>query len=120
MDDEPIQIQQRLDDAERKVIRLVNRIKNNRNRACFQNILAFANREESKMEMDELTVTIDELVNRGIMRDEGKIGKESFVIVMKDILENVIIPETQENVNGDETDYVGDGIIPEIQDLKNL
>ena len=54
------------------------------------------------------------LVNRGIMRDEGKIGKESFVIVLKDILRDVILPETQENVNGD----VGDGIIPETQDLK--
>ena len=52
------------------------------------------------------------------MRDEGKIGKESFVIVLNDILKDVIIPETQENVNGDETDYVGDGIIPETQHLK--
>ena len=69
--------EQRLNDVERKVIRLVTRIKNNRNRACFQNILSFANREE----LDELKETIDKLVNRGIMRDEGKAGKESFFVL---------------------------------------
>ena len=109
--------EQRLNDVERKVIRLVTRIKNNRNRACFQNILSVANREEIKMELDELKETIDKLVNRGIMRDEGKAGKESF-FVLKDVLNDNYIPETQEIINNsDETDYVGEGIIPETQDL---
>ena len=113
--------EQRLNDVERKVIRLVMRIKNNRNRACFQNILSFANREESKMELEELKETIAKLVNRGIMRDEGKAGKESFFIVLKDVLDDIFIPETQEITdNSDETDYVGDGIIPEHTRFTNL
>ena len=52
------------------------------------------------------------------MRDEGKAGKESFFIVLKDVLDDIFIPETQEITdNSDETDYVGDDIIPETQDL---
>ena len=114
-DDE--QIYEQLDEVESKVIRLVKRIKNNRNRACLQNILTFANREESKMELDELKDTISKLVDRGIIRDEGKVGKESFAIVSKDVLEEVFIPETQEATNnGDRTISNGNvDVIPETQ-----
>ena len=78
MDDE--RIEQRLDVVERKVIRLVNRINNNRNRECFQNILSFANREESKMELDELKETIDKLVNCGITCVKVKLGRNHLFL----------------------------------------
>ena len=51
-----------MEEQEKKIIRIIKRIKKDRNRACLQNILSFANREENKMEMEEVKTIVDKLV----------------------------------------------------------
>ena len=69
------------DEQVTNILRLIKRIKKDRNRPCYQNILSFANREENKMEMDELKDIIDKMVGENIITDIGVNGKESFSII---------------------------------------
>ena len=39
-------------DEEKRVLRIIKRIENQRNRACYQNVLEFARRESNKIDMD--------------------------------------------------------------------
>ena len=64
-----------MDEQDEKIIRIIKRIKNDRNRACLQNILSFANREENKM---ELKTIVDKLVALDVFIDAGVNGKKSF------------------------------------------
>ena len=70
-----------MEEQDQKIIRIINRIKKNRNRACLQNILSFANREENKMEMEEVKTIVDKLIALNVIINAGVNGKESFRIV---------------------------------------
>ena len=70
-----------MEEQDKKIIRIINRIKKDRNRACLQNILSFANREENKMEMEEVKTIVDKLVALNVIINAGVNGKESFRIV---------------------------------------
>lgn len=108
--------EQPLNDLEKKVTRLVKTIKNKRNRACYQSVLNYANREETKMEFNEVKVILDNLTNRKLLTDKGKNGRESFFVV-----EEVIVADSQDDPeNGDGKEKSEDNyIIPETQDLDN-
>ena len=51
-DDKEMDEEMNIEEEEKRIIRIKKRIKNNRNRACDQNILEFANRENNNLNMD--------------------------------------------------------------------
>ena len=80
-----------MEEQEKKIIRIIKRTKKDRNRACLQNIRSFANREENKMEMEEVKTIVDKLVDLNVIINAGVNGKESFRIV-EEIEEINILP----------------------------
>ena len=68
-------------EQEKTILRIIKRIKRDRNRPCFQNILSFANREENKMEMEELKTIIDKMRAKNIIIETCVNSKEFFSIV---------------------------------------
>ena len=62
-------------------MRIIKRIKKDRNRACLQNILSLTNREENKMERAELKEIMDKLVANNVIVNNGVNEKYSYRIV---------------------------------------
>ena len=64
----------------KRIIRIIKRIKSDRNRACYQNILAFARREDKDLDTECVKETINNLVERNIITNinKDKPGMESF------------------------------------------
>ena len=95
------------DEKEKQILRLIKRIKKDRNRPSYQSILSFANREENKMDMDELKSILDKMIAENIIKNIGVNGKESFIIVEeKTISSDTASTNTQtysENIGGDIT-----------------
>ena len=91
-------------EQEKRILRLIKRIKKDRNRPCFQNILSFANREDDKLTMDDLKIITDKMVAQNLIADIGVNGKESFSILEDNIISTESISSgTQTNKeNGDE------------------
>ena len=91
-------------EQEKRILSLIKRIKKDRNRPCFQNILAFANREDDKLTMDDLKIITDKMVAQNLIADIGVNGKESFSILEDKITSTESISSgTQTNKeNGDE------------------
>ena len=91
-------------EQEKRILRLIKRIKKDRNRPCFQNILSFANREDGKLTMDDLKIITDKMVAQNLIADIGVNGKESFSILEDKITSTESISSgTQTNKeNGDE------------------
>ena len=56
----------------KRIMRIVKKIKLNRNRACRQNILSFAQREKKELTMDIYKPIIDDLLARNILIDVNK------------------------------------------------
>ena len=69
------------EDIERRVIKIIEKIKNNRNRPCFQNILTLLNRGGINLEMDNLKDIINILIEKKAIYDKGKEGNESFCLL---------------------------------------
>ena len=67
---------------ETRILRIIKRIQEQRNRACYQNILSFAQRENKLLNMDVYKPILDDLVDKDILINKyrDKIG-ESFKIV---------------------------------------
>ena len=88
------------EEEEQRLIRIIKRIKNNRNKACYQNILAFALREDKDATMENIKVTINNLLHRNIITNtnNGKIDMESFKLVADENLET-LEAETQVDTN---------------------
>ena len=53
-------------EQEKRILRLIKRIKKDRNRPCFQNILSFANREDDKLTMDDLKIVTDKMIAQNL------------------------------------------------------
>lgn len=86
-----------IEEDEKRIIRIIKRIKGNRNRACYQNILEFARREDNNLDRNKIKVTIDNLLSRNIITDINKKKNtpdmESFKIVEEENLENLNIQD---------------------------
>ena len=73
------------------VKKVISKIKANRNRACFQNIQNFVNRRGKNVEMEKLKQIIEDLTEKNIIVNKGKVGKESFDLIQEGT--NLEIPE---------------------------
>ena len=63
-----------------RILKIIQHIKSNRNRAGYQNIQSFLNRTEPKLDMDKLKVRLGELEEQGIIINKVKGEVESFSI----------------------------------------
>ena len=71
-----------MEEEEKRFLRIIKKIQNLRNRACFQNILEFARRENKNINMVTCKAIIDDLVERKLVINRAKVGQcESFRIV---------------------------------------
>ena len=70
--------EQQIDDD---ILSIIKKIKNDRNRACVQNIHTFINRRGINMEVEEVRKLTESLVERNVIIDKGKQDKESFYVV---------------------------------------
>ena len=69
---------------EDRLIRNIRRIPNQRNRACYQNILEFARRENKNVDMEVCKQLIKYLLEKNLIINKGKNHtSESFKIVEK-------------------------------------
>ena len=69
-------------DEEKRFLRIIKKIQNQRNRACYQNLLEFAGRENKNINMDICKAIVDNLVEKKLVVNKGKIGQgETFKIV---------------------------------------
>ena len=65
---------------EERIKRIIIKIKEKRSRPCYQNILTFINRGSSEeiLEMEELIVILNSMLEKKVIFNMGKEGKESF------------------------------------------
>ena len=61
--------------GEKRICRIIKRIQANRNTAGYQNILAFAKREDKDLTMEHIKETINDLLEREMIVDKNK-GKD--------------------------------------------
>ena len=89
-----------IEENEKRIIRIIRRINNDRNRACYQNILAFAKREDKDLEMEDIRVNIDNLIEQNIVVNIKKDNPdmESFKLV-KSVTEDISLIETQKSIS---------------------
>ena len=78
-----------VEEDEQRIIRIIKRIKNNRNKACYQNILDFARLEDKDITIENIKVTFKNLLDRNIIINinEGKIDMTSFKFITDENLE---------------------------------
>ena len=69
------------EELERCIIKIIEKIKNNRNRPCFQNILTLINRGGINLDMENLKNILNVLIEKKIICDKGKEGHESFCLL---------------------------------------
>ena len=65
-------------DLEDRILRIVSKIKSNRNRPCYQNIHAMLSRGGKEISADDLKVFLNNLVDNGLLENKGGIDRESF------------------------------------------
>ena len=68
-------------DEEKRIFRIIKKITQQRNRACFQNILNFACRENKNMNMEMCKNVVNELLQKKLIVDKSKSNTESFKVV---------------------------------------
>ena len=68
-------------DLEKRILKIVERIIKNRNRPCYQNIQTLLNRGDFVIDCTKLNIFIDNLVEKGVLRNVGTAEKESFRLV---------------------------------------
>ena len=93
-----------IEDDEIRIIRIIKRIKNNHNKACYQNILAFAKRGDKDITIERIKEIVENLIERCIITNinKGKTDMESFKFVGNEnleTLENSEILEVQREDN---------------------
>ena len=66
-------------------MKIILKIKKNRNRPCHQNILTFVNRGGSDINMDRLKEVLNNLIVNNLIRNNGKEGRESFCVIDEQI-----------------------------------
>ena len=54
------------------VLKIIQRITKSRGRACYQNVLAFAQREDENIQADDIKLAIDRLIFDGLVYDLNK------------------------------------------------
>ena len=67
-----------------RILKIIQHIKSNWNRAGYQNIQSFLNRIEPKLDMDKLKVRLGELEEQGIIINKVRGEVESFSIIKQD------------------------------------
>ena len=72
---------------EHRVLAAIHKIKGNKQRACYQNILAFFNRTEPTIEIDNLTQLLCEMESKDLVKNRSRSGKESFDFVKSETIE---------------------------------
>ena len=92
-----------LEEEENRIKRIVYKIEKNRNRACYQNILSFAKRENQSLQMDTIKEVIKEMMDKNIICNRGneETDKESFKMSQTDQNRAELSTQTQIQ-NGDE------------------
>ena len=100
-DDKEMDEEFNIEEEEKRIIRIIKRIKSNRNRTSYQNILEFANLENNKLKMDS-KVLLNNLIQRNIIFDlsKGKLDKESFKLVVVEETSDIVVENPVE-----ETDF---------------
>ena len=97
-----------IEDDGKRIIRIIKRIKYNRKKACYQNILAFAKREDKDITIERIKVAVENLIQikRSVITNinQDKTDMESFKFVGEDNLETVNNSEilevnTEDNAN---------------------
>ena len=63
------------------VVKIILKIKKNRNRPCYQNILTLVNRDGIDINMDNLKEMLHNMIENGLLRNNGKEGRESFFVI---------------------------------------
>ena len=91
---------EQLEDCIKKII---IKIKENRNRPCYQNILTFMNRRGKEIEMIKLKEILDGMIDRGEICNKGKEGNESFYLVEEHCVTEIRDEDKAGNVRKDES-----------------
>ena len=76
-------------DLENRILKIVAKIKNNRNRPCYQNIQTMLERGDKILNKDDLVIFIDSLVEKNLLINKGVAGKESFCLVDSSFENNI-------------------------------
>ena len=111
-----------LEDEENRLKRIIGRIEKNRNRACYQNILSFAKRENTNLEMETIKDVIKGMIDKNIIFNKGKdeIDKESFKMFQTDADHAEFSTQTQNGVEDDDErfeTYINDKFIETLKSL---
>lgn len=67
-------------EIEKRINQVIENIRNNRNRVCYQNLQTYLNRNEPKVEMEDLKNIIADMERRNVIVNKGKDDKESFYV----------------------------------------
>ena len=87
-------------EIEKRINRIIENIRNNRNRACYQNLQTYLNRNEPKVEMDDLKNIIADMERRNVIVNKGKDDKESFYVCENN--DDIYVRDEKQKQNGDE------------------
>ena len=81
--------------------RIITKIKGNRHRPCYQNILTFYNRGKSELLVEEdMKLIIDEMIKDNEIKNIGVDGKESFLLNPNASLSvNLSVADLESNAN---------------------
>ena len=84
-----------VEEEEKRIVRVIGRILKDRNRAGFQSILSFCNRENKDLDMDTLKSLLTNMVEKNLVynKNKGDPEKESFKLFDND--ENLLESSTQ-------------------------
>ena len=105
MDDGSVKMdEESVKNFENRISTVILKIRKRRNRACYQNILAFINRNEPQLEMEQLKVIIPDMEEQNLIMNKGKVNAESFYIVQRD-LDN--LTEDLEIIENSDDDLTG-------------
>ena len=86
--------------------RVIKKIKLNRNRPCYQNILTLINRGGYDLDMDTIKDTLNNMVEKNILSNDEKDGKESFNLCNHENLQ-----ETNTNLSVTDPEQIVENIL---------
>ena len=67
-------------DLENRILKIIYKIREKRNRPCFQSIHAKLTQGGKDINIDDLKVFVENLVNTGLLINKGSAGKETFYV----------------------------------------
>ena len=78
-----------IEEEGKRVIRIIKRIKSDRNRACYKNILSLAKRENKDLDNEHIKEIVNNLLERNIITNinKDKPDMESFKLVSTENME---------------------------------